>query len=127
MLAAGVRNRVCHMRWVIALLCVLGSAAGVAWLGFHRVYSDGRRVGYVQKLARQGTTCRTWEGEMALLSPSGTVGDRFRFTIPSEDVAQRLGANAGKLVALHYQQHKWTLNSCFGDTQYFVTDFRQIQ
>jgi len=114
------------MKWVIALFSILASVATVAWLVVHWVYSDGRRVGYVQKVARQGTACRTWEGEMVLLGAPGTVSDRFRFTVPSEDVAKRLGASIGKVSALHYQQHKWTAKSCLGDTPYFVTDFRQI-
>src|SRR5258707_7041089 len=101
-----------HMKWLVALIGVVALAGGVAWRGFHWTYSDGRRVGYVQKVARQGTACRTWEGEMAMVSAPGSVGDRFRFTVPSQEVAQRLEASTGRLVALHYQQHKWTINSC---------------
>jgi len=30
-------------------------------------------------------------------------------------------------MALHYQQHKWIPSSCFGDTEYFVTDVRVME
>src|SRR5204863_7898086 len=29
-------------------------------------YSDGDRVGYVQKFSHKGWVCRTWEGELAM-------------------------------------------------------------
>ncbi len=39
-------------------------------------------------------------------------------------IARRLNANVGKRMDLHFEQHKWIPSSCFGETEYFVTDFR---
>jgi len=44
--------------------------------------------------------------------------------VPQPAVAARVNANVGKRMALHYEQHKWIPSSCFGDTEYFVTNVR---
>jgi hypothetical protein len=107
----------------LLLVAVLGFA-GFAWAMLHWSYSEGERAGYVQKLAKKGWLCKTWEGEMAMVTMPGTVAEKFTFTVPSEAIAQKLNANVGKRVALHYEQHKWLPSSCFGDTEYFVNDVR---
>jgi hypothetical protein len=56
----------------------------------------------------------------------GTVADKFRFTIRDDAVANRLNVSAGQRVALHYEQHKLIPSSCFGETDYFVTDARRV-
>jgi hypothetical protein len=107
----------------LLVLIVLG-LAGFSWLAVHWTYSEGERAGYVQKLSKKGWLCKTWEGEMAMVTMPGTVAEKFSFTVPSETVAARLNAAVGKRLAVHYQQHKWIPSSCFGDTEYFVTDMR---
>jgi hypothetical protein len=107
----------------LLLVAVLGFA-GFSWGMLHWSYSEGERAGYVQKLSKKGWLCKTWEGEMAMVTMPGTVAEKFAFTVPSEAIAQKLNANVGKRVALHYEQHKWLPSSCFGDTEYFVTDLR---
>jgi uncharacterized protein YdgA (DUF945 family) len=106
---------------VIALLAVL---AGFSWLTLHWSYADGERAGYVQKFSKKGWLCKTWEGEMAMVTMPGTVAEKFQFTVRDDAVAQKLNASVGKRMALHYEQHKWLPSSCFGDTEYFVTDLR---
>jgi hypothetical protein len=110
------------------VIVVLG-LAGFAWLTLHWAYSEGERAGYVQKLARKGWVCKTWEGEMAMVTMPGTVAEKFAFTVPSEKVAQQLNSSdsVGKRLALHYEQHKWLPSSCFGDTEYFVTGMRVVE
>jgi lysophospholipid acyltransferase (LPLAT)-like uncharacterized protein len=108
--------------WVL-VVAVLGFA-GFTFLTLHWSYSEGERAGYVQKLSRKGYICKTWEGEMAMVTMPGTVAEKFLFTVPSDALAAKLNANVGKRLALHYQQHKWIPSSCFGDTEYFVTDMR---
>jgi hypothetical protein len=107
----------------IVVIALLG-LVGFTWLMLHWSYSEGERAGYVQKLARRGFLCKTWEGEMAMVTMPGTVAEKFFFTVPNDAVAARLNAAVGKRMALHYQQHKWLPSSCFGDTEYFVTDMR---
>jgi hypothetical protein len=41
--------------------------------------------------------------------------------VRDDNIAKVLNSNIGKRVAVHYEQHKWIPNSCFGDTEYFVT------
>jgi hypothetical protein len=111
---------------VFLVLAVLG-LAGFSWLTLHWSYATGERAGYVQKLSQKGWLCKTWEGEMAMVTMPGTVSDKFYFTVPNEAVAAKLNASVGKRMALHYEQHKWVPSSCFGDTEYFVTDVRVME
>ena len=104
--------------FIIAI--VLGFAA-FTWLTLHWSYSDGERAGFLQKLSRKGWICKTWEGEMALVTLPGTVAEKFPFTVRDDEVAKQLNADIGKRVTVHYEQRKWIPTSCFGDTEYFVT------
>ena len=115
------------MKALIGLVVVAAALlAGFTWLTLHWSYSEGERAGYVQKLSKKGFVCKTWEGEMALVTIPGTVAEKFLFTVPGDAVAAKLNANLGKRMALHYEQHKWIPTSCFGDTEYFVTDVRIV-
>jgi restriction endonuclease Mrr len=107
----------------IVVIALLG-LAGFTYLTLHWSYSEGERAGYVQKLSRRGFICKTWEGEMAMVTMPGTVAEKFLFTVPNEAVAAKVNAAVGKRMALHYEQHRWLPSSCFGDTEYFVTDVR---
>jgi hypothetical protein len=110
----------------LVVIVVLG-LVGFTWITLHWSYSEGERAGYVQKLSRKGFVCKTWEGEMAMVTMPGTVAEKFQFTVPSDAIAARLNASVGKRMALHYQQHKWIPTSCFGDTEYFVNDVRVME
>ena len=101
--------------------------AGFTWITLHWSYAEGERAGYVQKLSKKGFVCKTWEGEMAMVTMPGTVAEKFLFTVPTDAIAAKLNANVGKRMALHYQQHKWIPTSCFGETEYFVTDMRVME
>ena len=107
----------------IVVVALLG-LVGFTYLTLHWSYAEGERAGYVQKLSRRGFICKTWEGEMAMVTMPGTVAEKFLFTVPNDAVAARVNAAVGKRMALHYEQHKWVPSSCFGDTGYFVTDVR---
>jgi hypothetical protein len=108
---------------LIVLLAALG-LCGFTWLTLRWSYGTGERAGYVQKLSQRGWLCKTWEGEMAMVTMPGTVSEKFYFTVPDDAVARKLNASVGKRLALHYEQHKWIPSTCFGDTEYFVTDAR---
>ena len=116
------------MKVLISLLVivVLG-LVGFTWVTLHWSYSEGERAGYVQKLSKKGFICKTWEGEMAMVTMPGTVAEKFLFTVPTDAVAAKLNANVGKRMALHYEQHKWIPTSCFGDTEYFVNEVRVVE
>lgn len=97
------------------------------WVVLHWSFSAGERAGYVQKLSKKGWLCKTWEGEMALVSMPGTVAEKFAFTVREEAVARRINDSIGARVALTYEQHLGIPSTCFGETQYFVTAVKVVQ
>jgi hypothetical protein len=103
---------------IVALVLLL---AGFTWVTLHFSYSDGERAGFVQKFSRKGWVCKTWEGELAMVTLPGTVAEKFAFTVRDPAVAAVLNANIGKRMTLHYEERRWVPSSCFGDTDYFVT------
>jgi hypothetical protein len=107
----------------IAVLILVLVSALVTWVSLSWVYSDGERAGYVQKFSRRGWVCKTWEGEMAMVTMPGTLAEKFAFTVRDDKVAQQLNANMGRRLTLHYEQHKFVPTSCFGETEYWVTGF----
>jgi hypothetical protein len=117
-------------RGKIILLGVVGVLIGVAalWtvttLAFN--YSDGDRIGYVQKFSHKGWVCRTWEGELAMTPVPGAAPEIFRFTVRDEAVVKRIQAAEGKKVVLHYKEKRGVPTSCFGDTRYFIADVRPL-
>ncbi len=112
---------------LIGLVLVL---AGVAFLWtlvtLTFSYSDGDRVGYVQKLSHKGWICRTWEGELAMTPVPGAAPELFYFTVRDDRVAKEVAALEGKKVALHYKEKKGVPSSCFGDTHYFISEVRPL-
>jgi hypothetical protein len=90
-------------------------------------YSTGERAGFLQKVSNKGWICKTWEGELSLVAIPGAAPEKFLFTVRDEAVAQKVNAAAGKRVTLNYEQHKGLPSSCFGDTDYFVVDVKEIE
>ncbi|MFT3858572.1 MAG: hypothetical protein QM742_14085 [Aquabacterium sp.] len=101
---------------LLAALPVLYFMAALKWS-----YSDGERAGWVQKLSRKGWVCKTWEGELALVSQPGAPLEKFPFTIWDDKVADDLNRYIGKRVSLHYEEKVGLPTSCFGDTRYYIT------
>ena len=107
--------------WTIVVVLLAG-VAGYTWISLHWSYSTGERSGYVQKLSRKGWVCKTWEGEIALVSIPGTSSvEKFQFTVRDPEVAASLSKVMGKRVTVHYEQKVGLPTSCFGETRYYVT------
>jgi len=106
---------------VLPLLVLAVLAALYFWAALQWSYSSGERAGWVQKLSKKGWLCKTWEGELALVSLPGTTPEKFLFTIWNEAVAKDLTRAMGKRVALHYEEKVGLPGTCFGDTRYYVT------
>jgi hypothetical protein len=97
------------------------------WVALGWAYSDGERVGWVQKFSRKGWLCKTWEGELAMSNVPGVAPQLFAFTVRDDAIAEAINNAAGKRVALQYEQHKGVPTSCFGETEYFVKQVRVVE
>ena len=102
-------------------------AALYLWIALSWSYSDGERAGYVQKLSNKGWLCKTWEGELAMVSIPGSTPEKFYFTVRDAKVAEKINATVGRRVSLSYEQHKGLPTTCFGDTEYFVIDVKSVE
>lgn len=108
-------------------LGILVAIAIYVWAVLSWSYSEGERVGFLQKVSYKGWICKTWEGELSLVAIPGAVPEKFLFTVRDDAVAQQLNAVAGKRVTLQYEQHRGLPTSCFGDTDYFVVGVAVIE
>ncbi|OIM97732.1 hypothetical protein A9236_00265 [Polynucleobacter sp. QLW-P1DATA-2] len=110
------------IKWLLSLVLIgLVGISAYTWLMLTWSYGSGERAGYVQKFSKRGYICKTWEGELAMVSMPGTMSEKFFFTVHEDAVAQKINENLGKKVALKYSQHVGLPTSCFGDTEYFVS------
>jgi hypothetical protein len=91
------------------------------------VYSSGERAGYVQKFSLKGYFCKTWEGEIVLVSMPGTQAEKFIFTVKDDVIAKKVNDSLGRRVKLVYEEHKGIPSSCFGETAYFVQDVQFLE
>jgi len=124
----GEKKKSHWLLWFMGFLLVLTAVFILyIWLALTWSFSQGERVGYIQKLSKTGWVCKTWEGEMAMVTMPGAIPDKFLFSIRDDKVADRINKQAGKRVALIYEQHKGLPTNCFGDTEYFVVDVRAVQ
>ena len=110
----------------IILMVLIALAAGWIWLTLHWNYSEGERAGYVQKLSKKGWLCKTWEGEIAMVTMPGAIPEKFEFTVRDNAIAEKINFLSGKRVVLYYRQHKFIPTSCFGETEYFIEDVREV-
>ena len=114
--------------WIIGLLIVAGLVTGLYfWAMLTWSYSEGERAGWVQKLSKKGWLCKTWEGEMAMVSLPGSIPEKFLFTVYDDAVAGQINNVIGKRVALHYEEHIGLPTTCFGDTRHFVKGVKHIE
>jgi hypothetical protein len=106
-----------------ALLAIVVAALLVTayfWFALTWNYSTGERAGWVQKFSQKGWICKTWEGEMAMVTMPGTTQEKFLFTVRSDDVAAQVNKVMGKRVSLHYQEKVGLPTTCFGETRHYV-------
>jgi len=114
--------------WIIGILLVpVAVFILYTWITLNWSFSKGERAGYIQKLSKSGWICKTWEGEMAMVTMPGAIPDKFLFSVRDEKVAELINKFAGKRVSLVYEQHKGVPTSCFGDTEYFIVDAKAIE
>lgn len=114
--------------WLPVAVLVAVVILGIAWtwLALTWSYSSGERAGYVQKFSKKGWICKTWEGELAMVSMPGTVSEKFYFSVRDDAVAAKINQTLGKRVALTYEQHVLVPTSCFAETEYYVSDVKLV-
>ena len=109
-------------RIILALLVLALAVAAYFAVVLNWSYSSGERAGWIQKLSDKGWVCKTWEGELALVSmPGSATVEKFLFTVSNEQVAAELVKAMGKRVTLHYEEKVGLPTSCFGETRHYVT------
>ena len=106
---------------VIGIVVLAALVAGYFAIVLNWNYSDGERAGWVQKFSRKGWLCKTWEGELALVSLPGTSVEKFIFTVRDDVVAEQVNKVMGRRVSLHYEEKVGLPTTCFGETRYYVT------
>jgi len=111
---------------ILAVVAAVALAALYVFVALNWSYSTGERAGYVQKFSRKGWLCKTWEGELALVSLPGAMPEIFAFSVRDPAVAAEVNKHLGNRVTLTYEQHLG-LPSCFGDTEYFVKAVRRVE
>ena len=117
-----------HRRWpwvvagVLLSPLILLTLWTFAALGYS--YSHGDRAGYVQKFSQKGWLCKTWEGELAMVTIPGTMPKEWEFTVRDDSIARIITGAMGSRMSLSYHEHRGVPTSCFGETQYYVTGVR---
>ncbi len=115
------------LKYSIGLILIpIGLLALYTWATLTWVYSSGERAGYVQKLSLKGWVCKTYEGELVLVSMPGTQAEKFFFSVRDQNVAKRINQTVGKRVRLIYEEHLGVPSSCFAETNHYVTDVQLL-
>jgi hypothetical protein len=113
---------------MVGLLAVAGLVLAVwIWFMLSWSYSSGERAGWVQKLSKKGWLCKTWEGEMAMVSLPGSMPEKFFFTVWDDETAEKINGVIGRRVSLYYEEHILLPSSCFGETRHFVKSVKVIE
>ena len=90
-----------RMVWVgVAVALLVGLPALYLWAAMSWSYSSGERAGWVQKLSHKGWLCKTWEGELALVSTPGAPVEKFPFTVHGDEVAAEINRLMGNLSSI---------------------------
>jgi hypothetical protein len=106
---------------LIVIVALSGLTVGYFWLFLTWNYSVGERAGWVQKFSKKGWVCKTWEGELSIVSMPGTTPEKFLFTVRDDSVADAINKLIGQRVSLHYEEKIGLPTTCFGETRHFVT------
>jgi hypothetical protein len=111
---------------VVTLVILVPVLIFILWteITLNYSYSKGTRAGILQKVSKRGWLCKTWEGELQMTAIPGAAPEKFTFSARSDSIAAELSKMSGQHVVLTYEQHKGVPGSCFGDTEYFITDVR---
>jgi len=115
------------LRVLLVLVLVVALGAAYFWAMLSWSYAAGERAGWVQKFSRKGWICKTWEGEMAMVSMPGSTSEKFAFTVREHGAVEQVNKLMGRRVKLHYEQKVGLPTSCFGETRHYVTKVTLVE
>jgi hypothetical protein len=112
---------------VLLVVAVIVLCVGYVMTVLNVSYSKGERVGYVQKFSQKGWLCKTWEGELQMISVPGSVPEKFLFSVRDDATIAKINSSLGKKVSLSYEQHMGVPTSCFGESEYFAVNSKTLE
>src|SRR5258708_28870407 len=115
------------MRIFAALMAIVRLVAGYFSFVCNGSNSEGERAGWIQKFSSKGWLCKTWEGELAMVSMPGSMSEKFFFRVWDDATAEQINKVMGKRVSLHYEEKVGIPTSCFGETRYYVTKVTAVE
>ena len=115
------------LRVLLILVLLVALGAGYLWVMLKWSYSTGERAGWIQKFSRKGWICKTWEGEMAMVSMPGSTSEKFAFTVRDGAVTDEINKVMGRRVTVHYEEKVGLPTSCFGETRHYVTGVTLVE
>jgi hypothetical protein len=115
------------MRVFAVLIALVLLVSGYFLFVFNWSYSEGERAGWIQKFSSKGWLCKTWEGELAMVSMPGSMSEKFFFTVWDDSTAEEINKVMGKRASLHYEEKVGIPTTCFGETRYYVTKVSVVE
>ena len=115
-----------RLAWAVFLVPIVLFLAYVLFV-LNWSFSDGDRVGYLQKFSHKGWLCKSYEGEMAMTTVPGVAPMIWTFSVWDKSVADQINALLGKKVVLHYREFRGIPTDCFGSTDYFVDSVQEVK
>ena len=112
------------MKWFLSFVIL----TLVATFAQAECYSEGVRVGVIQKFSKKGAFNKSWEGQLVMdgvsskSSPNGTrTTNVWKFSATDSAVASQIedAVMSGKEVALKYCQVRFNMGTT--DTDYLIT------
>ena len=97
------------------------------------VYSEGHRVGTIEKLSTKGLFMKTTEGELAMRGFGGSQsgkegqssGNTWSFTVVDKSIVEEINAiPPGQVVKLHYEEYFF--KPIIGHTKYRATRVERV-
>lgn len=118
-------------KWIailVAIFVALPLTAFAVWaaIALNYSYSKGDRAGFVQKFSKKGWLCKTWEGELSMVTLPGQAQERWEFSVRNDSIAEIIRVNMGNRMSLEYEEHPGVPTTCFGETRYYVVGVRPV-
>src|SRR5882672_8427079 len=115
------------MKIFAVLIAIIVLVTGYLLFVFNWSYSEGERAGWIQKFSSKGWLCKTWVGEMAMVSMPGSMSEKFFFTVSDDATAEQINKLMGKRLSLLYEEKVGIPTSCFGETRYDATKVSAVE